>query len=81
VDGVSVAGSPVFDIFGHQFAETISFADVYDQITIDYALSTAGVKIDLETEPQHGGFAEGDSLVNVMGIIGSNFQRHYKRLG
>ena len=49
------------------------FAAVFDNITVDYSGSTAPLRIDLEGNLQHGGFAEGDILINVFSIIGSQF--------
>ena len=66
--GVILAGSPLSDTPG-----TASFNEVFDNITVDYSHSTAGVRIDLAAPTQHGGFAEGDTLVNVYSIIGSSF--------
>lgn len=40
---------------------------------VSYERSTQGVRVDLaNTGPQSGGFAEGDTLVNVQTVIGSN---------
>ena len=49
------------------------FVDVFDSITVDYSDSTFSVFIDLQTNPQSGGFASADRLVNVFSIIGSDF--------
>ena len=46
---------------------------VFDNITVDYSNSTAPVSIDLTSNPQQGGFAQGDVLTNVAGVIGSPF--------
>src|SRR5258707_1593006 len=49
------------------------FFFVFDNITVDYSNSTAAVRIDLATNPQQGGFAQGDTLINVFSVIGSAF--------
>src|SRR5215471_17621649 len=49
------------------------FVDVFDSITVDYSDSTFSVFIDLQSNPQSGGFASADRLVNVFSIIGSDF--------
>src|SRR5258708_13322382 len=49
------------------------FFFVFDNITVDYSNSTAAVRIDLATNPQQGGFAQGDTLTNVFCVIGSAF--------
>jgi len=47
--------------------------DVFDNITVDYSNSTAPVLIDLSQTTQHGGFAQGDTLINDFSVIGSPF--------
>jgi Ca2+-binding RTX toxin-like protein len=47
--------------------------EVFDDTSADYSLSTAAVNIDLRQATQHGGFAEGDHLVNVSVVTGSSF--------
>jgi Ca2+-binding RTX toxin-like protein len=49
------------------------FYEAYDSITVDYSNSTFSVFIDLQTNPQSGGYAQADRLVNVFSIIGSDF--------
>jgi Ca2+-binding RTX toxin-like protein len=44
---------------------------IFDNISVDYSLSTAAISIDLTKNPQQGGFAQGDTLTNVFEIIGS----------
>jgi Ca2+-binding RTX toxin-like protein len=40
--------------------------------TVNYNRSTAGVKVDLNVIVQHGGYAEGDNLVGIENVTGSN---------
>ena len=40
--------------------------------TVNYGGSTAGVDVDLMRESQIGGFADGDRLISIENIIGSN---------
>jgi Ca2+-binding RTX toxin-like protein len=48
--------------------------EVFDDTSADYSLSTAAISVDLKNPfTQHGGFAEGDQLVNVSEVIGSSF--------
>jgi Ca2+-binding RTX toxin-like protein len=61
--GISPPPPPVFGIF----------VEAYDSITVDYSDSTAPIFIDLQTNPQSGGYAQGDRLVNVFSVIGSDF--------
>src|SRR5258708_26850375 len=49
------------------------FFFVFDNITVDYSNSTAAVRIDLATNPQQGGLAQGDTLTNVFCVIGPGF--------
>src|SRR4051794_15826658 len=41
--------------------DTIVFIPVSDNATVDYRLSVAPISIDLSTNLQHGGYAEGDA--------------------
>jgi Ca2+-binding RTX toxin-like protein len=47
--------------------------EVFDDTSADYSLSTAAISVDLKQSTQHGGFAEGDHLVNVSEVVGSSF--------
>jgi Ca2+-binding RTX toxin-like protein len=47
--------------------------DVFDGDTVNYSNSDAAVSIDLLQATQHGGFAEGDHLVDIGNIVGSDF--------
>src|SRR5262245_27433999 len=47
--------------------------EVFNDTPADYSFSNAVVNIDLKQPTQHGGFAEGDILVNVSEVIGSSF--------
>ena len=58
---------------GFDPADTVLFFFVFDNITVDYSNSTAAVRVDLATNPQQGGFAQGDTLINVFSVIGSAF--------
>jgi Ca2+-binding RTX toxin-like protein len=50
------------------------FFDAFEDTSVDYSLSPAPVRIDLERSPiQNGGFADGDTLVNIFEITGSGF--------
>src|SRR6266700_4203772 len=39
------------------------FFTVYDDIGVDYSFSPSPIFIDLEKNPQQGGFAQGDTLL------------------
>lgn len=41
--------------------------------TVDYSLSNAGISINLQTGVNAGGYAQGDTLYGIEGVIGSNF--------
>jgi len=47
--------------------------EIFDDTSADYSLSTAAVNIDLKRATQSGGFAQGDTLVNVSVVTGSSF--------
>jgi Ca2+-binding RTX toxin-like protein len=47
--------------------------DVFDGNTVNYSDSNAAVSIDLLQATQRGGFAEGDHLVDMGNIVGSDF--------
>jgi Ca2+-binding RTX toxin-like protein len=49
------------------------YFEVFADTPADYSLSNASVFIDLTRTTQHGGFAEGDTLINVSEVIGSPF--------
>jgi hypothetical protein len=57
----------------HNSGNVRLFFHVFDNITVDYSNSTAAVRVDLTTNPQQGGFAQGDTLTNVFSVIGSPF--------
>lgn len=40
--------------------------------TVNYSRSTAGVRVDLNVTTQRGGFAEGDALIGIENVTGSN---------
>jgi Ca2+-binding RTX toxin-like protein len=46
-------------------------ATLLDVSTVDYSLSPNGVVVDLDKTTQHGGYAEGDRLVNISHVFGS----------
>ena len=50
-----------------------TFYDFFVFNTVDYSRSTSAVFIDLAADVQHGGFAEGDRLINIGIVEGSNF--------
>jgi len=52
-------------------AETINGNSGTD--LVDYSGSTSRVIVDLNQEVQSGGFAQGDHLINIEDVIGSNF--------
>lgn len=56
-----IAGSGKETFIGGQYREGVS-----------YERSTSGVTVDLRNELQHGGWAEGDRLISVERLIGSN---------
>src|SRR5712675_1393061 len=41
------------------------YFEIFAGNSVDYSASTAGVFVDLEASVQHGGFAEGDVLVDM----------------
>ena len=45
----------------------------FSNTAVDYGNSTHSIFIDLTTNPQHGGYAEGDTLTNIYEITGSVF--------
>jgi Ca2+-binding RTX toxin-like protein len=45
----------------------------WNNVTVDYSHSTSPINIDLSTNPQSGGFADTDWLVDVFCIVGSPF--------
>src|SRR5262245_10251085 len=47
------------------------FFEIFDDNSVDYSFSTAAVSIDLTRTTQHGGFAEGDHLVDIFEVTGS----------
>src|SRR5262245_60424671 len=49
------------------------YFEIFDQNSVDYSASNQLVVIDLEKSVQHGGFAEGDVLVDMATVIGSDF--------
>ena len=68
--GASVGNQETFAL-----PDTVSFFDrpVWDNVTVDYSNSTAAISIDLESNPQHGGYAASDTLTNVFSIVGTPF--------
>src|SRR5437660_1380212 len=56
------------DLAGHTL-----FFDAFEDTSVDYSFSPAPVFIDLEAPTQNGGFADGDTLVNIFEIIGTGF--------
>src|SRR5262245_14432090 len=50
-----------------------SFVTIFADNAVSYAFSQSAVVIDLLTNPQHGGYAEGDTLANVFEVEGSLF--------
>jgi Ca2+-binding RTX toxin-like protein len=51
---------------------------VFDDNSVNYGFSTSAVRIDLERNPQAGGFASGDTLVDIFRIFGTNFDDEIK---
>ena len=51
--------------------ETIDGGNGWD--TVNYANSTSGVNVDLNTTVQHGGYAEGDQLTRIESVTGSQY--------
>src|ERR1700730_1190832 len=66
---ISSGGQPPF---GHSFSY---YFEVFADTPADYSASTAPISIDLTNTftGQHGGFADGDTLINVSEVIGSPF--------
>ncbi|HEY4317269.1 MAG TPA: calcium-binding protein, partial [Herbaspirillum sp.] len=71
------------NIIGTAFADTFidgAGANRYDGTnlgapgldTVDYRDSDAGVNVDFVTGRGHGGYAEGDSYVNIQNVVGSS---------
>ena len=63
------AGDDVID--GGDDGDTIDGGDGYD--TVDFANSNVGVRADLTTRVGQGGFAHGDTYLNVEGLSGTDF--------
>jgi len=57
--GEGFGGTPLFGIF----------VEAWDRIAVDYSASTYSVFIDLEANPQSGGYAQADRLNNVSAIV------------
>jgi Ca2+-binding RTX toxin-like protein len=69
------------DLFGREGDDTLDGGDGADEIdggegfdTVDYSGSTFGVRADLVSRLGQGGFAQGDLLTSIEGVIGSDFE-------
>src|SRR3954467_1019800 len=78
VDYVTLGGND--KVFGTIFDDTFTLGRDAEFIdggsgfdTVIYSNSTAGVEVNLNTTVQHGGFAEGDQLVRIENVTGSQF--------
>ena len=61
-----IAGNPR-DLFGHFPSDTSAiFFAVFDDFTVDYSFSPSRRQNRFGLTTQHGGFAEGDQLINVL---------------
>jgi Ca2+-binding RTX toxin-like protein len=66
---IAVGGQPPGGIFnGINY-----YFEVFADNPADYTPSNASVSIDLHKSTQHGGFAEGDTLVGISSVTGSAF--------
>src|ERR1051326_5711441 len=66
--------SEIVDIISRYEGIACNFLfDVYDDNGVDYSASDAPVAINLGQTTQHGGFAEGDHLIDIGDVIGSSF--------
>jgi Ca2+-binding RTX toxin-like protein len=52
---------------------TVSVQSFFDDTAVNYGFSPAPVFIDLEAPRQNGGFAEGDTLINIFEVTGTAF--------
>ncbi len=59
------------DLYGGAGADLLDGGDGFDQAR--YEKSSAGVTVDLTANTGSGGDAQGDTLVSIEGIVGSNF--------
>jgi Ca2+-binding RTX toxin-like protein len=78
VDYVSLGGNDkvIGTIFNDSFtlgkdAEVIDGGRGWD--TVNYMYSTSKVYVDLTSQVQHGGYAEGDQLYNIENVTGSKY--------
>jgi Ca2+-binding RTX toxin-like protein len=63
------------NIGGHGYPDIYvnKFYDDFQTNIVDYSNSSSAVFIDLTADVQHGGFAEGDTLINMGQVDGSRF--------
>ena len=59
-------------VTGSDLTEIITVR-TYSNNLVEYSLSNTRVVIDLTKNPQHGGFAEGDTLIDFGNVVGSAF--------
>ncbi|MBL1240801.1 MAG: hypothetical protein COB13_003055 [OCS116 cluster bacterium] len=71
----NLIGSIYDDVLcGNDIGNRLDGGEGWDATT--YATSTAAVNVDLFTGVTSGGFAEGDLLISIEGVIGSAFDDH-----
>ena len=70
-NNVLIGGAGNDVLVGGAGADVLNGGDGVD--TADYSTSTAAVNINLETGVAHGGDAEGDTLISIENLVGSNF--------
>lgn len=71
----------VYSGWGDDYIYAGAGADLIDgdigSNTVDYSNSDAAVKVDLLNDTASGGYAEGDTLIDITSIVGSNVGRDY----
>ncbi|MGL1920292.1 MAG: hypothetical protein OCD03_04645 [Hyphomicrobiales bacterium] len=71
----NLIGSDFDDVLcGNEIGNILDGGAGFDSTT--YATSTGAVSVDLFTGAASGGFAEGDELIRIEGVIGSQFDDH-----